>query len=89
MKFARLWLYRKGVMLPQEDRNPVDIQMESFFEATRTGKKPLADLEIGLADSTMVILANLAMDQGRRVYLSEIEKMGVGAPAAPAASKRG
>jgi predicted dehydrogenase len=88
MKFARLWLYRKGVMLPQEDRNPVDIQMESFFEATRTGKKPLADLEIGLADSTMVILANLAMDEGRRVYLREIEKMGVGAPAAPAASKR-
>ncbi|MGE5567966.1 MAG: Gfo/Idh/MocA family protein [Rhodospirillales bacterium] len=77
MKYARMWMYRKGVMVPQEDQNPVDTQMEGFFESVRTGKKPLADLEIGLADSTMVILANLAMDEGRRVYFNEIEKMGV------------
>jgi predicted dehydrogenase len=78
MKFARQWLYRKGVMVPQEDRNPVDIQLESFLDATRTGKKPLADVEVGLADSAMVILANEAMDLGRRVYFSEIDKMGIG-----------
>lgn len=77
VKFARLWMYRKGVMMPQEDRNPVDIQLESFLDATRTLKKPLADVEIGLADSTMVILSNLAMDEGRRVYFNEIDKMGV------------
>jgi predicted dehydrogenase len=77
MKFARLWLYRKGVMVPQEDRNPVDTELESFFDATRTGKKPLADLEVGLADSAMVILANLAMDEGRRVYFNEMDKMGI------------
>lgn len=76
MKFARLWLYKKGVMVPEE-RNPVDTELDSFFECVRTGKKPLADLEVGLADSTMVILANLAMDEGRRVYFSEIDKMGV------------
>jgi len=76
LKFARRWLYAKGIMLPEEDRNPVDVQMESFFESCRTGKRPLADLEIGLADSTMVILSNLAMDEGRRVYFSEIDKMG-------------
>ncbi len=87
MKFARLWLYRKGIMVPQEDRNPVDIELESFLDATRTGKKPLADIEVGLADSTMVILANEAMDQGRRVYFSEIEKMGLGG--VPAAKAKG
>ena len=78
MKFARLWLYRKGVMVPQEDRNPVDVELESFFDSTKTGKKPLADLEVGLADSVMVMLANKAMDEGRRVYFNEIDKMGLG-----------
>jgi predicted dehydrogenase len=78
MKFARRWLYSKGIMLPEEDRNPVDVEMESFFSACRTGQRPLADLEVGLADSTMVILSNLAMDEGRRVYFSEIDKMGRG-----------
>jgi predicted dehydrogenase len=77
LKFARLWMYRKGVMVPQEDQNPVDTQMEAFLDATRTGKKPLADLEVGLADSAMVILSNLAMDEGRRVYFNEIDKMGL------------
>jgi predicted dehydrogenase len=82
LKFARRWLYSKGVMLPEEDRNPVDIELESFFDSCRTGKRPLADLEVGLADSTTVILANLAMDEGRRVYFNEMDKMGRGqAPA--------
>ena len=54
----------------------MDTQLASFFDCVRTGKKPLADVEVGLADSTMVILANLAMDEGRRVYFSEIEKTG-------------
>jgi len=31
-------------------------------------KRPLADLEIGMADSVAVILSNLAMDEGRKVY---------------------
>ncbi len=81
LKFARRWLYSKGIMLPEEDRNPVDVMMESFFDCCRTGQKPLADLEIGLADTTMVVLSNLAMDEGRRVYFNEIDKMGrEGAP---------
>ena len=76
LKFARRWLYQKGIMLPEEDRNPVDVELESFLESARTGVGPKADLETGLADSTMVILANIAMDEGRRVYFTEIEKMG-------------
>ena len=77
MKFARQWLYKKGVVVPQEPRNPVDISLESFLEATRTLKRPAADLETGLADSTMVILSNLAMAEGRRVYFKEMDKLGV------------
>jgi predicted dehydrogenase len=74
LKFARLWLYKKGIMMPEEDRNPVDVSLESFFNCCRTGQKPNADTEVGLADSTMVILANQAMDEGRRVFFNEIDK---------------
>jgi hypothetical protein len=87
MKYARRWLYTKGVMTPEEPRNPVDTQLDAFLESVRTGKKPLADLEIGLGDSTSVILANLAMDEGRRVYFEEMQKMGR-SPAAPALSSK-
>ncbi len=76
MKYARMWLYQKGVMVPEE-RNPVDTELLGFFESVRTGKRPLADLEVGLADSNAVILSNLAMDEGRRVYMKEIEEMGL------------
>lgn len=78
MKFARRWLASKGVMELEEDKNPVNAEIEGYFESVRTGKKPLADLEVGLADSTAVILSNLAMDEGRRVYFTEIEKLGRG-----------
>src|SRR5216684_2859294 len=78
MKFARRWLASKGVMALEEDKNPVNTEIEGYFESVRTGVKPKADLEVGLADSTAVILSNLAMDEGRRVYFSEIEKMGRG-----------
>lgn len=76
VKFARRWLTAKGVMLQEEQRNPVDTELESFFNNCRDGKRPLADLEVGLADSVAVILSNLAMDEGRRVQFSEIENMG-------------
>ena len=79
MKFARRWLYTKGVMVPEEPRNPVDTELGSFFNNCRDGGRPLADLEVGLADSTAVILSNLAMDQERRVFFNEIDKMGRGA----------
>ena len=76
MKYARRWLYSKGVTLPQEDRNPVDVQMESFFDCCRTGDSPKAGVEVGVANSTAVILSNLAMDEERRVRFDEIEKLG-------------
>jgi predicted dehydrogenase len=77
VKFARRWLTSKGVMVQEEHRNPVDIELESFFDCCHTGRKPIANLEIGMADSVAVILSNLAMDEGRKVHFSEIEKMGL------------
>jgi predicted dehydrogenase len=83
VKFARRWLYSKGVMTPEESRNPVDVSLEDFLFCARDGKRPQADIEVGLMDSTGVILSNLAMDEGRRVYYGEIEKMGRGAETKP------
>lgn len=79
-KFARRWLYSKGIMAPEEDRNPVTVELEDFFLCCKdpVNRKPKANLEIGLNDSTAVILSNLAMDEHRRVDFSEIETMGRG-----------
>jgi|SoiMetStandDraft_5_1073268.scaffolds.fasta_scaffold39226_2 predicted dehydrogenase len=83
VRFARRWLTAKGVIVQTEQRNPVDIELETFFQNCRDGKKPLADLEVGLADSVAVILSNMAMDEGRKVYFNEMEKLGK-TPAPPA-----
>jgi len=77
-KFAKRWLLSKGVMVQEEQRNPVDVELESFFKNCRDGGKPRADLEVGLADAVAVILSNQAMDEGRKVYFNEIDKMGNG-----------
>ena len=76
MKFARRWLYSKGVMTDDEDRNPVETELESFFNDSRTGGHPKADLEVGLNDSIAVILSNLCMDQDRKVFFKEIDTLG-------------
>jgi predicted dehydrogenase len=75
LKFARRWLYTKGVMVPEEDKNPVDNELEGFLQNVRDGKRPRADVEVGLQDSIAVILSNLCCDQERRVYFNEIEKL--------------
>jgi hypothetical protein len=66
--------------LQEEQRNPVDVELESFFDCCRTGKTPIAHLEVGMADSVAVILSNLAMDEERRVQFSEMEQLGRGTP---------
>jgi predicted dehydrogenase len=75
MKFARRWLYSKGVLVQEEQRNPVDNELEGFFQNCRDGKQPRSNVDVGLADSTAVILSNLAMDQERKVYFNEIDKI--------------
>ena len=76
LKYARRWLYSQGVMVPEEDRNPVDCMLEDFFACIPEGRQPAAGLEVGLGDSTAVVLSNLAMDEGRRVWFREIEALG-------------
>lgn len=88
MKYARLWLYQKGVMTPEEDVNPVETQLWSFFNDAMSGGHPKADVEVGLADSTAVILSNIAMYENRRVYFNEIDNLGKPpSPAPPPAEK--
>ncbi len=88
VKFARRWLYSKGVLIQEEQRNPVDSELESFFNNCRDHKKPIADVDVGLADSTAVILSNLSMDQGRRIYFNEIDKIGNSTVPAGAVTKK-
>jgi predicted dehydrogenase len=79
LKFARRWLYTKGVMVPEEEVDPEYAELESFLQCVRD-KKPenvKANLEVGLLDSLGVMLSNKAMDEGRRVYYNEIDKMGL------------
>ncbi len=80
-KFARRWLYSKGIMVPEEDRNPVTVELEDFLLCCKDPKnrKPKANLEVGLNDSTSVILSNLAMDEQRRVNYTEMQTLGVDA----------
>jgi predicted dehydrogenase len=76
LKYSRRWLYSKGVIVDDEDTNPVEMELRSFFDICRNGGKPRADIEVGLNDSIAVILSNLAMRDERRVYFNEIDKMG-------------
>ena len=76
LKFAKRWLYGKGILVPEELRDPVAVELDDFLLCVRDGKKPKADLEVGLNDSIGVILANLAMDQERKIFYSEMETLG-------------
>ncbi|HVW84054.1 MAG TPA: Gfo/Idh/MocA family oxidoreductase [Bryobacteraceae bacterium] len=87
MKFARQWLYSKGVMMPEEQRNPVDTELQSFFNDCRTGGRPKANIDVGLADSATVILTNLALDEDRKVMWSELDELQKG-PAVDTKSRK-
>lgn len=71
LKWARRWLYSKGIMVPEEDRHPVQEQLGGFLECCRERTRPKADLEAGLRASTAVLMANRAMDECRRVQAAE------------------
>jgi predicted dehydrogenase len=75
-KYAKRWLYAHNIRMPEEERNPVEIEIDEFFRNVREGGEPAANMEVGLNDSIGVILSNLAMDEGRRVHYSEMERMG-------------
>ena len=77
LEFAKRWMYQKGIMTPKEDRDPEYVELESFLTDVRDGGRPASDINVGLQDSVAVMLANLAMDEERKVYFSEIEQMGL------------
>ncbi|HEY3839766.1 MAG TPA: Gfo/Idh/MocA family oxidoreductase [Bryobacteraceae bacterium] len=76
-RFAKNWLAQKGVLSSDEDRNPVDVELESFFNDCKKNGHPLADMEAGLSDAIGVMISNVAMDENRRCYFNEIDKMGL------------
>ena len=74
--FAKTWAYNKGILRPSETVDPEYAELSSFLKDVATGGRPRADIEVGLRDSVAVILANLAMDEQRKVAFAEIEGMG-------------
>jgi hypothetical protein len=72
MKYARQWLYSKGVMMPEEPKNPVDTELTSFLNDCKTGGRPRANIDVGLADSSTVMLTNLAIEEDRKALYTEI-----------------
>jgi predicted dehydrogenase len=75
LKWARRWLYTKGVMVPQEERHPIEAQLEGFLQCCRDARQPRASLETGLNNSIAVMLANAALDEGFRMYFSDFDRM--------------
>jgi predicted dehydrogenase len=76
IEFAKRWMYNKGIMSPTEEKDPEYVELESFLTDVRDGGVPASNIEVGLQDSIAVMLSNLAMDEQRKVYFSEIEQMG-------------
>ncbi len=75
--FAKTWAYHKGILRPSETVDPEYAELSSFLNDVASGSRPLAGIEVGLQDSVAVMLANLAMDEQRKVKFSEIDSMGV------------
>ena len=68
MDFAKKWLIDMGVMEVDRERDALTVEEEAFFTCIREGKKPLADVHVGAADSRAVIYANRAMETNQRVF---------------------
>ena len=75
--FAKTWAYNKGILRPSEDVDPEYAELSSFLTDVANGNRPKADIDVGLQDSVAVMLANLAMDEQRKVAFSEINELGL------------
>ncbi len=76
MFYLRTWAYNKGILRPSETVDPEYAELSSFLKDVASGTRPRADIEVGLQDSVAVIMANLAMDEQRKVDFAEIQSMG-------------
>jgi hypothetical protein len=59
-------------MMPEEPKNPVDTELTSFLNDCKTGGRPRAHIDVGLADSSTVMLTNLAIEEDRKALYTEI-----------------
>ena len=48
-----------------------DIELSDFFDCVRAGRKPYCDVRFGRNDAVMVVMANEAMKQGKRLEIPE------------------
>ena len=74
--FAKTWAYNKGILRPSETVDPEYAELSAFLTDVAEGTRPKADIEVGLQDSVAVIMANLAMDEQRKISFDEINTMG-------------
>lgn len=54
--------------------DPTYLCCQSFIDSVREGKRPFADEHVGWASSVGVVLANKAVDEGRRLKFSDYVK---------------
>jgi predicted dehydrogenase len=55
--------------------NPNYLQCESFIESLRANQRPFADEKVGWASAVSVVLANRAIEEGRRLKFDEHVKI--------------
>jgi hypothetical protein len=56
------------------DGNPTYIQCVSFIDCLRDNKRPFADEKVGWASAVSVVLANKAIEEGRRIKFADYIK---------------
>lgn len=56
--------------------DPTFLCCRSFIDSVREGKRPFADEHVGRASSVSVVMANKAVDEGRRLKFSDYVKTG-------------
>ena len=66
--YAKKWLIDMGVLEMDRERDALTVEEESFFACVCEGKKPLANVHVGAADSRAVIYANQAMETRQKVF---------------------
>jgi hypothetical protein len=54
--------------------DPTYLCCQSFVESVRDGKRPFADEHVGWASAVSVVMANKAVEEGRRLKFSDYVK---------------
>ncbi len=68
IEYAKKWLIDMGVIEMDKEQDALTAEEEAFFACIRQGKKPIANVHVGAADSRAVIYANQAMQTNQKVF---------------------